>query len=261
MENVDGGETAAPAGPCPAMEPPSPCPLPPSLPPRPPSPAPVLMRPGRRLKGARRLLPIVQLRGGDGSPRQCSSVGKLCCLVLFASALLCSQLPRGTGASRRHVVRPTSPRWVPWGADRGRRGGRRTSPRPAVCLFTGAFLLSSPVRGSDGSGELAALPPPPHGGFPPRVVSASASPAHPVAAGSRRDALGVPDGCPPPGTPREMPRRGRPFPGSCSCCGAAAAGERSAGPAGHRHVSLLGRCPRGRLQRGTEGVREHLKRG
>lgn len=53
----DGG-TAAPAGPRPAVGPPSP------------APAPVLMRPGRGLKRARRRPPAVQLRRGAGAGRR-----------------------------------------------------------------------------------------------------------------------------------------------------------------------------------------------
>lgn len=85
------------------------------------------------------------------------------------------------------------------GERRGRRGGRGAAPRHTPCLFAGAFLLSGTVLGSDGSGELAAVPPPhPVGVFPsehlcPRVPARPGSsrpvPAAPPA-GMRGEAAG-----------------------------------------------------------------------
>lgn len=67
------------------------------------------------------------------------------------------------------------------GSGGGRRGGRGAAPRPSPCLFAGALLLSGPVRGSDGSGELAAVPPPQPVGVSPSVrVSPALCPARPA---------------------------------------------------------------------------------
>lgn len=196
------------------------------------------MRPRRGLKRARRLVVVLwQCRGGRR--------GALCCAISLGFSP-----PAGCGPSS-HVAHTHSRRWVPRGAARGRRGGRGASPRPAPCLFAGTFLLSSPVRGSDGSGELAALLlPHAHRGASPRTVSVWLR--QPGAAGVRVPALRFPGAPECAGSPRPapcgvqaLPRAGRPRKRR------GAAGEDS-------RAGLLERGSRSRLQRGSENVRERF---
>lgn len=221
------------------MGPPSPCPLPPSLPPRPPSPAPVLMRPGRGFKRARRLPPDVQLRRGAGAERsgRQPAVGAvqpggarcfaLCCSPRIASPLLSA--PPGCVAPRRHVARPASPRWVPRGAGSGPTGRARSiaptrrdplpvcsqapSCSPAPCAGATARVSWPPSslrlsdRGVSPSDRLCPfLPAGRSRRSGPRVPARRFPAARPVAAASGRES-------PPDGAGERCERRGRGPPG------------------------------------------------
>lgn len=104
--------------------------------------------PAGGLKRERRLLRAVRLGGGAG---QRAGHGAVTQPERRSPGLSC-------GLLRRHVALGPAPRWVPRGAAGPARRARSSAPTHTPCLFAGAFLLPGPVRGSDASGELAAVP-------------------------------------------------------------------------------------------------------